>query len=188
MLSSGVCTLFREYLLQNEFIEIHSPKLIAGSSEGGANVFTFSYFNRKACLAQSPQLYKQMCVMGDFQRVFEIGPVFRAENSFTHRHMCEFVGLDLEMTIKEHYFEVLDFYADFFPYIFNNLEKRFAKELKAINEQFEFTPFKCKTPVVRLTFEEGIKLLHEHGIECPVDDLSTETERKLGEIGTFRFI
>ena len=87
-LSSGVCQLFREFLIERDFVEIHTPKLIGGSSEGGANVFSFSYFNRKACLAQSPQLYKQMCVMGDFPRVFEIGPVFRAENSFTHRHMC----------------------------------------------------------------------------------------------------
>lgn len=86
--TSGLCQIFREFLLEKDFVEIHTPKLIGGSSEGGANVFGFNYFNRKACLAQSPQLYKQMCVMGDFQRVFEIGPVFRAENSFTHRHMC----------------------------------------------------------------------------------------------------
>jgi aspartyl/asparaginyl-tRNA synthetase len=94
-LQSGVCQVFREFLIERDFVEIHTPKLIGGSSEGGANVFSLNYFNKKACLAQSPQLYKQMCVMGDFQRVFEIGPVFRAENSFTHRHMCEFVGLDI---------------------------------------------------------------------------------------------
>ena len=132
-LSSGVCHLFREFSINNDFVEIHTPKLIGGSSEGGSNVFNFSYFNRKACLAQSPQLYKQMCVMGDFQRVFEIGPVFRAENSFTHRHMCEFVGLDIEMSIKEHYFELLDFFGELFPYIFNNIEQRYGRELKAIN-------------------------------------------------------
>lgn len=120
--SSGVCQLFREFLINNDFVEIHTPKLIAGSSEGGANVFSLTYFGRKACLAQSPQLYKQMCVMGDFQRVFEIGPVFRAENSFTHRHMCEFVGLDIEMAIKEHYFEILDFFGELFPFIFKGLE------------------------------------------------------------------
>ena len=62
-----------------------------------------------------------MCVMGDFQRVFEIGPVFRAENSFTHRHMCEFVGLDLEMAIKEHYYEVLDLFGELFPFIFKGI-------------------------------------------------------------------
>ena len=69
-------------------------------------VFRFDYFGSAACLAQSPQLYKQMAICADFERVFEIGPVFRAEHSLTHRHMCEFTGLDFEMEIKEHYSEV----------------------------------------------------------------------------------
>lgn len=98
--------------------------------------------------------------------------------------MCEFVGLDIEMSIKEHYFELLDFFAELFPFIFNNLEKRYGRELKAINEQFEFEPFKCKIPVVKLTFAEGIQLLKENGVEWPeMEDLSTEVEKKLGEIG-----
>ncbi|KRX07450.1 Nucleic acid-binding, OB-fold [Pseudocohnilembus persalinus] len=108
---AGVCKLFREFLMKNEFMEIHTPKLIGGSSEGGSNVFSFQYFNQPACLAQSPQLYKQMCIMADFKRVFEIGPVFRAEKSFTHRHMCEFTGLDMEMEIKENWHEALDMMA-----------------------------------------------------------------------------
>lgn len=77
-ISSGVCQLFREFLNKNEFIEIHTPKLIGGTSEGGANVFRLKYFGKEACLAQSPQLYKQMCIMADFDRVYEIAPVFRA--------------------------------------------------------------------------------------------------------------
>lgn len=72
------------------FVEIHSPKIIATASEGGANVFKVGYFGKDAFLAQSPQLYKQMALMGDLNRVFEIGPVFRAENSNTHRHLTEF--------------------------------------------------------------------------------------------------
>lgn len=85
-IQSGVCQLFREYLSSQGFIEIHTPKLIGGASEGGANVFQLAYFGSPACLAQSPQLYKQMvCCGGGFDRVFEIGPVFRAENSNTHR-------------------------------------------------------------------------------------------------------
>ena len=75
-----------------------------------------------------------MCIMSDFKRVFEIGPVFRAENSFTHRHMCEFTGLDLEMEIKEHYFELLDLMSDLFVHIFNGLETRFGKELDAVRK------------------------------------------------------
>ena len=180
---SGVAQLFREYLYSQDFMEIHTPKLIAGSSEGGANVFKFKYFDQDACLAQSPQLYKQMCVMADFKKVFEIGPVFRAENSLTHRHMCEFTGLDLEMEIKEHYFELLDLMGELLYYIFTQLEKRFSNELKAINEQFPFEPFVCAYPIVKLTFREGVKLLAEHGIvQDPKEDLDTPTEKKLGEI------
>lgn len=81
--------LFKEYLLQKGFTEVHTPKLIAAASEGGANVFKVTYFKSDAYLAQSPQLYKQMLIAGDFERVFEIAPVFRAENSQTHRHMTE---------------------------------------------------------------------------------------------------
>lgn len=103
---SCILQKFREYFLSKNFVGIHSPKLIAGSSEGGAAVFKLQYNGQPACLAQSPQLYKQMAICGGFERVFEVGPVFRAENSNTHRHLCEFVGLDAEMEIKEHYFEV----------------------------------------------------------------------------------
>eukprot|EP00958_Prasinococcus_capsulatus_P028663 scaffold7196_cov403-Prasinococcus_capsulatus_cf.AAC.4 len=123
---SGVCTLFREFLLGQGFTEIHTPKLIGGTSEGGANVFRLEYFGRNGCLAQSPQLYKQMAVCADLDRVFEIGPVFRAENSFTHRHLCEFVGLDIEMAIKEHYHEVLDVLDKMFLHIFDGLNERCA--------------------------------------------------------------
>lgn len=78
--------------------------------------------------------------------------------------MCEFVGLDIEMAIKEHYYELLDFFGELFPYMFEQLAKRYDRELKAINEQFEFEPFKCKVPVVKLTFEEGVALLKENGV------------------------
>jgi aspartyl-tRNA synthetase len=98
--------IFREYLYSKSFIGVHSPKLISGSSEGGAAVFKLQYHGQPACLAQSPQLYKQMCISGGFVRVFEVSSIFRAENSNTHRHLCEFTGLDAEMEINEHYFEV----------------------------------------------------------------------------------
>lgn len=88
-ISSGVCMLFKEFLLQKGFTEVHTPKLVAAATEGGANVFKVTYFKSDAYLAQSPQFYKQMLIAGDFERVFEIAPVFRAENSQTHRHMTE---------------------------------------------------------------------------------------------------
>lgn len=111
------------------------------------------------------------------KRVFEIGPVFRAEDSNTNRHLCEFTGLDMEMVFQEHYFEVLDVLADLFVYIFQGLETRFTKELAIVNDQYAFEPFKCKTPVVRLNFKEGVALLKEHGFEQDaLQDLSTINE------------
>jgi aspartyl/asparaginyl-tRNA synthetase len=104
---SGISFLFREALLNENFVEINTPKLIAGESEGGSEVFRTDYFGQPACLAQSPQLYKQMAISADLDRVFEIGSVFRAENSNTRRHLCEFTGLDLEMAINSHYEETL---------------------------------------------------------------------------------
>ena len=105
-LEAGVCRLFRESLTNQGFVEIHTPKIIGCASEGGANVFKVSYFKGSAYLAQSPQLYKQMAIAGDFGKVFTVGGVFRAEDSNTHRHLTEFVGLDMEMAFQHHYHEV----------------------------------------------------------------------------------
>ena len=180
-LQGGVSRLFREFLQDKDFTEIHSPKLIGGASEGGANIFRLDYFGQEACLAQSPQLYKQMVLCGDMQRVFEIGPVFRAEDSNTNRHLCEFTGLDIEMVFHEHYFEVLDLLADMFVFIFNGLEARYKKELSVVNDQYPYEDFKCKN--VRLSFKEGVQLLAEHGfIQAPLEDLNTENEKQLGKL------
>ncbi|KAI5690518.1 OBfold nucleic acid binding domain [Leishmania braziliensis] len=107
-LVSALGQSFRNELLALDFIEVHTPKLLGAASEGGSNVFQVDYFDRKAYLAQSPQLHKQMMLMGDAMRVFEVGPVFRAEKSLTHRHLTEFIGLDGEMVIKDSHTEVLD--------------------------------------------------------------------------------
>jgi aspartyl-tRNA synthetase len=182
-IQSAVCQLFREYLIANDFIEIHSPKLIAGASEGGAEVFKLNYFEVSACLAQSPQLYKQMAVCSDINRVFEIGPVFRAEKSFTHRHLCEFVGLDLEMAFNEHYHEVLDVLDGLFVSLFDGLAKRWPNELEAVRQQYPFEPLKYKNPSLRLKFPEAVAMLRAEGVTIgDHDDLSTETERVLGKL------
>lgn len=170
-------------MLQNDFVEIHSPKLIGGASEGGANVFQLKYFEQDACLAQSPQLYKQMALCADLQRVFEVGPVFRAENSNTNRHLCEFTGLDMEMEFKDHYFEVLDLIGELMVYMVENIKSRYASELATINEQYPFEEFKISNPVTKISFKEGIAMLTEAGIEQePLEDLSTETEKALGAL------
>ena len=182
-LQSGVSTLFREFFRSKNFIEIHTPKLIAGASEGGANVFKLKYFDREACLAQSPQLYKQMCIIGDMKGVYEIGSVFRAENSLTSRHLCEFTGLDFEMEIKEHFFEVLDVVSDLFNYIFDGLNEKFKDELNIVNNQYPFEPIVYKKEALKLHFKEGVKLLEENGYKQGLyDDLDTENEKALGKL------
>ncbi|KAL9167110.1 hypothetical protein ABFS82_05G075100 [Erythranthe guttata] len=153
------------------------------SSEGGSAVFRLDYKGTSACLAQSPQLHKQLSIVGDFDRVFEIGPVFRAEDSFTHRHLCEFTGLDVEMEIDEHYSEVMDIVDRLFVTMFDFLNEECSELLEAINRQYPFKPLKYLRKTLRLSFEEGIQMLKEAGVEVdPLGDLSTETERKLGQL------
>ena len=125
----AVCMLFREYLTSQRFLEIQSTKFQEGGTESGAAVFKVDYFRRPAFLAQSPQLAKQMCIAADMERVFEIGPVFRAENSNTHRHLTEFTGMDLEMQFDHHYHEVLDMLDGMFKHVFKGLQQRFRDEV-----------------------------------------------------------
>ncbi|KAJ7958686.1 aspartate--tRNA ligase, cytoplasmic-like [Quillaja saponaria] len=182
-IQSQIGNIFRQFLLSEDFVEIHTPKLIAGSSEGGSAVFRLDYKGQPACLAQSPQLHKQMSICGDFGRVFEIGPVFRAEDSYTHRHLCEFTGLDVEMEIKSHYSEVMDIVDRLFVAMFDSLNKNCQKELEAVGRQYPFEPLKYLRQTLRLTFEEGIQMLKDAGIVVdPLGDLNTESERKLGQL------
>lgn len=179
----GIAALFREYLTSQGFTEIHTPKIISAISEGGANVFEVTYFKRKAYLAQSPQLYKQMAVCGDIERVFTVGAVFRAEDSNTHRHLCEFVGLDIEMAFKEHYHEVLEILGRMFIHIFKGLQEQYKVEIERVGEQFPAEPFKFIEPALILEYPEGIKMLREAGIEIgDFEDLSTPNEKLLGKL------
>lgn len=124
-LEAGVCRLFREILTKKGFTEIHTPKIIPAASEGGANVFEVTYFKGSAYLAQSPQLYKQMAIAADFDKVFTIGAVFRAEDSNTHRHLTEFTGLDLEMAFSFHYHEVMYTIGEMLTEIFKGLRDQY---------------------------------------------------------------
>jgi len=116
-----------------------------------------------AFLAQSPQLAKQMCIAGDMERVYEIAPVFRAEDSNTHRHMTEFVGLDLEMAIDEHYHEVLDVLDNMLKSIFKGLKEKFAHEISIVAKQHPCEEFLVLDETLRLPFSEGMKMLKEAG-------------------------
>ncbi|XP_059136182.1 aspartate--tRNA ligase, cytoplasmic [Peromyscus eremicus] len=182
-LQSGICHLFRETLINKGFVEIQTPKIISAASEGGANVFTVSYFKNNAYLAQSPQLYKQMCICADFEKVFCIGPVFRAEDSNTHRHLTEFVGLDIEMAFNYHYHEVVEEIADTLVQIFKGLQERFQTEIQTVSKQFPCEPFKFLEPTLRLEYCEALAMLREAGVEMgDEEDLSTPNEKLLGRL------
>lgn len=129
---AGVLKAFRDYLTENDFVEIQSPKLLGAAPEGGTEVFKLDYFGQEAALAQSPQLYKQMMV-GVYERVFEIGPAFRAELSATTRHMSESTMLDVEIGFVESYDEVLDTVGYMTINVLKDIYKTFASELKSLN-------------------------------------------------------
>lgn len=183
ILKDGVDALFQEFLRGRGFMKIHTPKILGAPSEGGGNVFRLDYFERSCFLAQSPQLYKQMAIQGRFPRVMEIGPVFRAEKSFTARHLTEFTGLDLEMEIKDDYHEVVDMLESLMLFIFRGLKERYSKETELIGKVYSVQPFKLPENVPRLQFQEGIAMLREAGEELgDYDDLTTPQEKKLGKL------
>jgi nondiscriminating aspartyl-tRNA synthetase len=188
-IQSGICGLFRQALDEQGFIEIHTPKLQGGATESGASVFKVEYFNRGAFLAQSPQLAKQMAISADFGKVYEIGPVFRAENSNTYRHLTEYTGLDLEMQIDEHYHEVLRVLDRTFKTIFKGIYERFRPEIEAVKKHFphEDLVWLDQTPII--PFAEGVRMLNESGWRDdngnPLDeneDLGTRDEVQLGRV------
>mmetsp|Transcript_3470 Transcript_3470/g.3284 ORF Transcript_3470/g.3284 Transcript_3470/m.3284 type:complete len:611 (-) Transcript_3470:188-2020(-) len=183
-IESMVGHLFRDALMKKGFVEIHTPKIIGGASEGGSECFTLDYFGKPACLAMSPQLHKQMgAACSGFERVFETGPVFRAENSNTRRHLCEFTGLDMEMAIHEHYDEVLEVFSHVFINIFDGLNERCKDELERVREQHPFEDLVYLNPTLKISYKEGCKLLNDAGIEQgEYDDLSTTNEKRLGNI------
>ncbi|KAF4548562.1 tRNA synthetases class II (D, K and N)-like protein 1 [Elsinoe fawcettii] len=181
----GVTALFREYLDGKGFVGVQTPKLLGSASEGGANVFEVKYFDRNAYLAQSPQLYKQMLIAARMERVYEIGPVFRAENSNTARHLTEFTGLDLEMEFQEHYHEVVAFIEGLMLFILNGLKERYGKETDLIRSIYHVEEFKLPEvgKTVRIPFSEGVKMLRDDGVEVgEFDDLSTPDEKRLGRL------
>ncbi|KNH04497.1 aspartyl-tRNA synthetase [Perkinsela sp. CCAP 1560/4] len=147
-LQSKMQQFFRDFLNgQRGFMEIHTPKLIGTASEGGANVFKVNYFGREAYLAQSPQLYKQMALQGDLGvGLFEIGPVFRAENTNTYRHLCEFMGVDLEMIIQSHYYEVLNLAEELFFAIFDRIYAECGALVSLFTKQYAHTPLVYAVP------------------------------------------
>jgi len=182
-IQAGICDIFRSALSKKGFTEIHTPKIISAASEGGANVFEVSYFKGSAYLAQSPQLYKQMAIAADFGRVFTIGAVFRAEDSNTHRHMTEFVGLDLEMAFNFHYHEVVETITLLMTEVFKHLKDNYETEIETIRRQYASEPFIFTEVPLILNFKQAVEMLRKNGVDQgDEEDLSTTNEKFLGNL------
>lgn len=176
-LQEGIVRGFRDFLYGQGFTEIHTPKLGAKSAEGGSNLFKLDYFHRPAVLQQSPQLYKQMMV-GVFDRVFETGPVFRAEKHNTKRHLNEYTSLDFEMGYIDGFEDIMAMETGFLQYTMKLLEKEYAKELKILNVTLPKTE---QIPAVR--FDRAKELAAEkynRRIRNPFD-LEPEEEALIGQ-------
>ena len=122
----------REFLLTKNFVEIHTPKLIAAASESGSDVFEVKYFDTKAYLAQSPQFYKQMAMAAGLERIFETGPVFRAEKSYTNKHATEFTGFDLEFSYVDSYEDVMKMEEEMIAYAFAKVAEKHGEKIKEL--------------------------------------------------------
>ncbi|KFY16359.1 hypothetical protein V492_01401 [Pseudogymnoascus sp. VKM F-4246] len=193
-IQSGISNMFRTYLDSQGFIEIHTPKLQGSATESGASVFEVNYFGRPVYLAQSPQLAKQMCIAADFERVYEVGAVFRAENSNTPRHLTEYTGLDLEMAFEEHYHETLDLIDEMFKTVWKGLYERYGKEIEIISQFYPHEKLLWLDETPRLSFSEGIQLLladgwtdDEGSPPSDTEDLSTRAEIRLGQLVREKF-
>ena len=168
----------RDFLRQRNFMEIHTPKLIGAASESGADVFEVKYFDRNAYLAQSPQFYKQMAMAAGLERIFEVGPVFRAEKSFTSKHTTEFSGFDLEFSFIESFRDVMKMEEGLLTYALAKVKEAYGEEIEkrfGIPVIVPDGPF----PIIKLAdlYDE---LEREFGYKVPEEekgDLTTEAER-----------
>ncbi len=172
-IAEGVCGGFREFMIQNGFTEIHTPKIVAHGAEGGANIFKLKYFDKDVYLSQSPQFYKQTCV-AVFDRVFEIAPVYRAEKHNSPRHLNEYIGLDFEMGFIQDMYDVMEMETAMLRHVMAYLEKNYAHELKitgAVVPKIDTIP--------SLTFLEAIELC---GGNTKKHDLDPADETKVCEL------
>ncbi len=174
----------RDYLESNDFVEIHTPKLVAEATEGGANLFEVKYFERKAYLAQSPQFYKQLMLLAGFGRVFEIAPVFRAEKHNTRRHINEYTSFDFEMAWISGVEDIMKMEEQMLHHAFTKTKKAAAAEFELIGIDLAIP----KLPFRRVKYAEAIDLVNEAGKDLSItDDLDPESERLLEQIFPEKF-
>ncbi|MEW5936211.1 MAG: aspartate--tRNA(Asn) ligase [Candidatus Thermoplasmatota archaeon] len=169
----------REFLSEEGFVEIHTPKIVGAGAEGGATLFPISYFGREAYLAQSPQLYKQSLMASGFERVYEIAPAYRAEKSDTVRHLAEFLSLDMEMAFIKGPEDIMKMTERLTDHAMRGVEGRCARELALLN----VTLPEQRPPFPRLSYDECISMLRAAGRDVPPGvEIDTENEKLLAEL------
>ena len=178
----------REFLVEKNFVEIHTPKLIAAASESGSDVFEVKYFDGKAYLAQSPQFYKQMAMASGLERIFETGPVFRAEKSYTNKHATEFTGFDLEFSYIESFDDVMKMEEELLAYALAKVAEKHGEDIKA---QFGLEVIVPSLPFPRMKLADVYAELEaRYGFKVPDEvkgDLTTEAERMTRQLAKDMF-
>lgn len=171
----------REHWREQGFVEIHTPKLMGSASESGAELFKVDYFERTAYLAQSPQFYKQMAMAGGFGKVFEIGPVFRANPSFTSRHDTEFTSVDVEIAWIDSHEDVMAFEEAWLAHVLSTVGREHGEQIAAT---FGVELSAPTVPFPRIALADAKALLREHGHDAPGPDhdLDPPSERALSAI------
>ena len=187
-IQSNLVRYMREYLYNNNFTEIHTPKLIGAASESGSEVFEVKYFDRKAYLAQSPQFYKQMAMASGFSRVFEVAPCFRAENSNTSKHATEFTSFDVEFSYINSFNDVMNLEAEMLTYALGKIKEEYGDKIEKIfGEKVEvptlpFPTMPLKEVYAELEARYGYKVREEEKV-----DLTTEAERLCKKLARDKF-
>ena len=176
-LQAGFLAGYREFMISQNFIEINTPKIVSAGAEGGADIFSVDYFGRMAYLAQSPQFYKQIMV-GVFERVFEVGHVYRAEKHDTNRHINEFIGLDYEMGFINSFYDIMDMETAMLKYVFNYLNNNYQEEL---NELKLTLPVFDKIPSVKFMDIKEIVAKKYKRKFAELYDLEPEEEKLIGK-------
>ncbi len=187
-LQTTLTAAMREFLVERNFVEIHTPKLIAAASESGSDVFEVKYFDTKAYLAQSPQFYKQMAMASGLERIFETGPVFRAEKSYTNKHATEFTGFDLEFSYIDSFEDVMKMEEELLTYALEKVKAAHGDAIKELYGQEVIVP---KLPFPRMKLADVYRELEErYGYTVPNElkgDLTTEAERMTKQLAKDMF-
>ena len=178
-LKSIMVDLIEEAVRENGFTRVYTPKIGAAGAEGGAELFRVQYFDKPAYLAQSPQLYKQILMSTGLDRVYEIGPAFRAEQSNTNRHVTEFISFDGEMSWIQSQNDVMAMIEEIVDHVLKGLKERGAKQLEVLGKEINVPA----RPYPILTYSECLKMVNDAGLKLNEgDDLGTEGEKIVGDV------